>query len=160
MAIAGKEDTLTNSTNVSKYIRKPTLEDVAYISCNLRPDDHREIVEGSGLNPVLSILFSGLESDTVVFNVPNGKTAGIAGVYEDGCIWMLCTPAIQDYPITFVREARKWLDKLPHPILYNWADVRNTVHLKLLKHLGFKFINVVPYGPNNLLFVEFVKLCT
>ena len=140
------------------YIRTPTLDDIVYISDNLRSDDLREIYEGAGLNPVLSILSSSINSHSVVFNVPNGKTAGIAGVSNDGCIWMLYTPAIEDYPITFVREARRWIDNLPQPILYNWADIRNTVHLKLLKHLGFKFLNVVPYGPNALPFVEFVRL--
>lgn len=143
---------------MSNYIRKPTQEDIIDISDNLRSDDIREVYEGAGMNPVLSIMYSSIHSHSVVFNVPNGKTAGIAGVSDDGCVWMLCTPAIENYPITFIREARRWLDSLPHSMLYNCADVRNKVHLKLLKHLGFKFLNVVPYGPNSLLFVEFVRI--
>jgi hypothetical protein len=99
-----------------------------------------------------------LDTEAVVFNVPNGKTAGMAGVSEDGLIWMLCTDAISEYPKTFVREAKRWVDSLHHPILWNRADIRNTTHLRLLRFLGFTFIQVLPSGPNNKLFVEFLKL--
>ena len=144
--------------HLNHLIRRAGLADIAEVSLNLRDDDIREVVEGGGINPVLSILHDYLNSDAVVFHVPNGKTAGIAGVSDDGCVWMLCTPAIEEYPVTFVREARRWIESLPHEILHNRADIRNTTHLKLLKHLGFKFLQVIPDGPNNILFVEFVRL--
>ena len=47
-----------------------------------------------------------LEHESIYFEVPNGETAGMAGVGEDGLIWMLCTPAIHKYPLTFAREAK------------------------------------------------------
>ena len=158
MASVGRVDTPPNSTNVSKYIHPPTYKEVAYIAENLRQDDWRELQEGWGINPALALFLDTLQGHTVVFHVPNGKTAGIAGVSDDGCVWMLCTPAIEDYPITFIREAKRWLESLPHKVLYNCADVRNTTHLKLLKHLGFKFLDVKIQGPKNLYFVEFIRL--
>lgn len=35
---------------------------------------------------------------------------------------------------------------------------RNTVHLRLLKFLGFKFLREFTYGPNNLTFIEFCRV--
>ena len=89
--------------------------------------------------------------------MPNGKTAGMAGVSDDGGIWMLCTPAINDYPITFAREAKRYVDRQPHKLLWNILDKRNRVHLKLLRFLGFKFLREFKHGPNQLTFIEFAK---
>ena len=49
---------------------------------------------------------------SVSFTVPNGETAGAAGIEENGAIWMLCTPAIHKYPLTFAREAKRFIDSL------------------------------------------------
>ena len=60
----------------------------------------------------------------------------LAGVGDGGTIWMLCTPEIHRYPITFAREAKRYVDNRPEDLLCNIVDCRNTVHLKLLKFLG------------------------
>lgn len=139
-------------------LRQAQLSDVADIALNLRSDDLQEIVEGAGLNPVLSISLGVVSDSTIVFDTPDGKAAGVVGVDDSGCVWMHCTNETQRFPILFVKQARQWVDSLSHPMLYNYADIRNTAHLKLLKHLGFKFLRVLPIGPNNLYFVEFVRL--
>jgi hypothetical protein len=92
--------------------------------------------------------------------VPNGKTAGLAGVQEGGKIWMLCTPAIHDYPLTFAREAKRFIESREEKLLWNIVDKRNTAHLKLLKFLGFKFLRELKYGPNQLTFIEFCRVRT
>jgi len=92
--------------------------------------------------------------------VPNGKTAGMAGVGPNGEVWMLCTPAILEYPITFAREAKRFIESRTEPLLWNIVDKRNTVHLKLLKFLGFKFLREISHGPNQLSFIEFCRVCT
>jgi len=68
---------------------------------------------------------------------------------------MLCTPAIHEYPITFAREAKRYVDSRQEKILHNIIDERNTVHLKLLKFLGFKNLGEISYGPNKLTFIKF-----
>ena len=98
------------------------------------------------------------EGSAVYFTVPDGKTAGLAGVGKDGAIWMLCTPEIERYPITFAREAKRYVDSREEPLLWNIVDCRNTVHLKLLKFLGFTFLRKFEYGPNNLHFIEFCRV--
>ena len=94
----------------------------------------------------------------VYFTVPDGKTAGMAGVGEQGDIWMLCTPDIHRYPITFAREAKRYVDSRPEPLLWNIVDSRNKAHLKLLKFLGFKFLRKLKHGPNNITFIEFCRV--
>ena len=144
---------------MSNYIHPITLEAAREVAFNLRPDDRREVEEGHGVDPMVMLTNAAKTTDCIYFEVPNGKTAGMAGVNNDGAIWMLCPPAIHDYPITFAREARRFVDRQNHKLLWNIVDKRNKVHLKLLKFLGFKFLREFPYGPNQITFIEFCKLC-
>ncbi len=149
-----------NLIRVSEYIKPCTLEAAYEVASNLREDDLREVVEGHGHNPLVSLPLASLSGFCVSFPVPNGKTAGVAGVATGNCIWMLTTPAIHDYPVTFAREAKRFIESRPEPYLWNVVDKRNTVHLKLLQFLGFKFLREIIYGPNNLTFIEFIRVRT
>ena len=77
---------------------------------------------------------------------------------EGGLIWMLTTPAIEEYPHTFAREAKRFVERRKEPLLWNIVDERNTVHLKLLRFLGFKFLRKKLHGPHNLSFIEFCRV--
>jgi hypothetical protein len=153
-----REITQNLITNVSDYIHPITLEAAYEVASNLRKEDLEECIEGHGIIPTIDIPLASLKGFCVYFTVPNGKTAGLAGIYEDGKIWMLCTPAIHEYPLTFAREAKRFIDSRTEPMLYNIVDARNVAHVKLLRFLGFKFLRVITYGPNNLPFIEFCKL--
>ena len=143
---------------MSKYIHPLTMEAAVEVASNLRPDDFREVYEGHGHFPLLHLPQYSFNGESVYFEVPNGKTAGMAGVEPDGSIWMLCTPAIHDYPLTFAREAKRFVDSREHKLLWNIVDKRNTVHLKLLQFLGFKFLRELKHGPNQLTFIEFCRV--
>ena len=161
MRCHGKETTHPNITDVSKldqYVHPITEEAAAEVASNLRPDDLREVVEGHGLDPMAELLRVARIGSAVYFTVPDGKTAGLAGVGDDGTIWMVCTPDIERYPITFAREAKRFVDSREEPLLWNIVDCRNTVHLKLLKFLGFKFLRKVKNGPYQLDFIEFCRV--
>jgi hypothetical protein len=140
-------------------IQRATVQDAINVALNLREEDRSEIIHGHGHSPMVSLLLGVKATHSITAFAPDGKPACMAGVDEYGGIWMLCTPEIHQAPRSFVRQAKRWVDSLPYRYLYNRADIRNTVHLKLLKHFGFKFLRVVPHGPNNLYFVEFIKLC-
>mgnify|MGYP001183820654 FL=1 len=140
------------------YIHPITLEAATEVASNLRSDDYRELTEGHGVNPIAWLPIAAQDGSSVYFTVPDGKTAGLAGVGNDGSIWMLCTPEIERYPITFAREAKRYVDSREEPLLWNIVDCRNTVHLKLLKFLGFKFLRKFEHGPNNLHFIEFCRV--
>ena len=143
---------------MSKYIHQATIEAALEVASNLLPDDRREVQEGHGHDPRIVLVDGIKHCDSVYFKVPNGKLAGMAGVHTNGQIWMLCTPAIYDYPHTFAREAKRYVDERREKLLWNIVDERNEVHLKLLRFLGFKFIRRLNYGPNNLTFIEFARV--
>ena len=145
---------------MSDYIHPITEEAAIYVASHLRDDDYREVKEGHGHEPLLYIPASAFYGDTVWFEVPNGRIAGLAGVQEGGQIWMLCTDAIHEYPLTFARESKRFVESRKEDLLWNIVDKRNTAHLKLLKFLGFKFLRELKHGPNQLTFIEFCRVRT
>jgi hypothetical protein len=148
----------TDGMYVGKYIQPCTPELALQVGQNLRWEDRREVEEMTGLTGEAAVLESHYRSAlSVYFTVPNGKAAGVAGVTPDNRIWMLCTKASEEYPHTFVREARRWLQSLPYEYLWNHADMRNENHIKLLKLLKFKFLRY--YVINGVPLIEFMKLC-
>ena len=95
---------------MSKYIHPLTEEAAFEVASNLLPEDRREVEEGHGYDPTVILPSTYDMGDSVYFRVPNGELAGIAGVHDKGQIWMLCTPAILKYPVTFAREAKRYVD--------------------------------------------------
>ena len=158
MPYHGRETIHLDFTHVSKYIHPITMEAATEVVFNLRPDDLREVEEGHGIPSALLPSLMSSNPSYVYFTVPDGKTAGMAGVGKDGDIWMLCTPEIHRYPITFAREAKRYVDSRTEPLLWNIVDSRNTAHLRLLKFLGFKFLRKLNHGPNNVSFIEFCRV--
>ena len=146
------------------YYRTSTLGDSIELINNIRQEDKQE-VEGTGQTVLdLPPLVAGSSHATTFFS-PEGHLAGMAGIVDQangsGQIWMLCTPVIHDAPVLFIRQAKRWLKLIEndYQLLWNWADTRNHMHHKLLKHLGFKAIRTVPIGPDNLPYFEIIKLC-
>jgi len=127
------------------------------VASNLRQEDLREVVEGHGVEPTIAIPLNSLKGFCVSFTVPDGRIAGLAGVEDDGRIWMLCTPAIHDFPITFAREAKRFIESRSESVLWNYVDKRNIAHIKLLRFLGFKLLEEIPFGPNQLPFIKFER---
>jgi hypothetical protein len=148
----------------NRLIHPASTLDAEYVALNLQADDRRE-VEGLGYTNVSrALVLSVLSSDpAVTFWNQNHMISGIAGVSRtdahSGAIWMMTTPDIRACPKLFVKEARKWVDQLTSfDVLYNVADPRNTLHMKLLHLLGFKKLGYKVVGPNRLTYVEFAKL--
>ena len=143
---------------MSKYIHPATTEAALRVASNLLPDDYREVVEGHGHDPLNALVVGVQNSDSVYFTNPDDEICGIAGVYPNGAIWMLCTSCILTFPHTFAREAKRFVNSRNEKLLWNIVDERNTVHLKLLRFLGFKFLRRLKHGPNNLSFIEFCRV--
>ena len=149
-----------NDMYVGNYIKPLTPELALSVGQNLRWEDRREVEETTGFCAeaiCVQSYYNSAYGSSVYFEVPNGKAAGVAGVTPQNIIWMLCTEASTEYPHTFVREARRWVDGLPNPYVFNHADMRNESHIKLLKLLKFTFINYHVY--NGVPLIEFIKLC-
>ena len=146
----------------SKFTLTPLTAELALrVGQNLRWEDRREVEQTSpGWTAEALCVQSYYDSaygSSVYFEVPNGKAAGVAGVTPENAIWMLCTEASTEFPHTFVREARRWVEGLPNPYLFNYVDMRNEAHIKLLKLLKFTFLNYRVY--NGVPLIEFIKLC-
>ena len=145
----------------SKFIQPLTPELALRVGQNLRWEDRREVEQvnqGWSAEAIcVQSYYNSAYGSSVYFEVPNGKAAGVAGVTPQNIIWMLCTEASTEYPHTFVREARRWVNSLPNPYVFNHADMRNESHIKLLKLLGFKFIRY--HVLNGVPLIEFIKLC-
>jgi hypothetical protein len=94
------------------------------------------------------------------------ELAGLLGIQdtavpEIGIVWMLCTPLIERYPFTFLRDAREILPVVHtlHPIVTNQVDVRNTVHIRWLQWMGFTFLRRIErWGAESRPFIEFARL--
>ena len=143
-----------------KFIKPCTPELALSVGQNLRWEDRREVEETTGWCAEATIIQSFYNSaygHCVYFKVPNGKAAGVAGVTPDNVIWMMCTEASTEFPHTFVREARRWVDSLSNPYVFNHADMRNESHIKLLKLPKFTFIRY--HVHNGVPLIEFIKLC-
>ena len=148
------------TTSVSKYIYPLTKEIAVKIASNLRPEDLREVREGHGHNPYYSLLLGAHSGYSGAWLTPDNKWGAAFGIGPENGIWMLCTPEIYKYPVSFARKCKRFVDSRPEKMLWNICDKRNTVHLKLLKFLGFKFLREVNYGPNNVTFIEFCRVRT
>jgi hypothetical protein len=148
----------------SNFVIKPATPDLAFKTAPyLRWQDQREL-KSSGYHPILGLVLSVEASDApIVFYTPKGDIAGFAGVCKDesnhGVVWMLCTPAVEEMPILFCKDARKWINaQADYQLLYNVADPRNYLHMRFLKHLGFKRLGYQHVGPRATTFVEFAKI--
>ena len=144
----------------SKFIKPCTPELALSVGQNLRWEDRREVEQNSGYCAeavIIQSYYNSAYGSCVYFEVPNGKAAGVAGVTPQNIIWMLCTEDSTEYPHTFVRDARRCVNRLPNTYVFNHADMRNEAHIKLLKLLGFKFIRY--HVRNGVPLIEFIKLC-
>ena len=108
--------------------------------------------------PVLLMGLDILHDECYLASTEEGKPLCMMGISEDGCIWIQMTNEVKKYPVAYIRWTRRFVDKLPHPVLHNRIDIQNTNLIKFVKHFGFKVINVVAQGPNNNYHVEIVKL--
>tara|TARA_Y100001972_G_scaffold49661_1_gene61017 strand:+ start:212 stop:529 length:318 start_codon:yes stop_codon:yes gene_type:complete len=91
---------------VSKYIHPLTLEAATEVASNLRPDDLREVQEGHGIDPTLLPVLMTHDPSYVYFTVPDGKTAGMAGVGEKMVIYGCYAPLIYTDTQLHLQEKR------------------------------------------------------
>lgn len=143
-----------------------TEEHARWMAPRLREADKAEIAAMTGSYPE-SALLRGLEGDVCVTAVsPEGDPFLMAGVRpsrfpEAGFVWMLGTDAIENFSIPFLRHARGYLDAFHdiYPLLHNYVDARNTVHIRWLKWMGCTFIQTRPrMGVQGRPFHEFVRI--
>ena len=149
-----------------QFTRPATTKDVLGVIANIREEDRREI-EGLGHTPLALLWCAETSAHSTAFFNRDGELSGIAGVGPDeregvGQVWMIATPAVEKNPVTFVRQARKWIETVSkdYTMLWNLMDSRNKLHHKLVKMLGFKSLRYICPPPYQTIpYIEIVKLC-
>mgnify|MGYP003108678802 CR=1 FL=1 len=134
-----------------------TYKAAIHVASNLLPADFKEVTEGHGHDPMVAIPLASANIESKYIEL-YGEIAAVAGIYPTGQIWMLCTDVIYKYPLTFSRGLKRYLNTRKEKKLWNIADKRNAVHLKLLRFLDFQFLGERSHGPNNLPFIEFCRV--
>lgn len=151
------------------FVRVAEAGDGEYLSTRLRAEDQEEC-HALGVLPDKALLDS-IEMSTSCFSII-GRKGSVIGMFgcgpsalkndslSIGSVWLLGSPAIQDIRYTFLRQCRHWTGVLhtDYDVLWNWADARNTVHVKWLKWLGFKIIQTAPIGINREQFHQFLRI--
>lgn len=149
------------------YAREFQLEDLNYVAEHMRPEDIEEVT-ALGSSP-LSALTTSVENSKVLFTLidPENKPTALLGVANGifpgwGAVWLLGTPSIERYRMTFLRNAKKVLpvlyEKSDSEVLYNYVYSKNDVHITWLRWMGFKFLRRVRLPPYDHEFLEFVRL--
>lgn len=147
------------------FVRDATVEDVFYLSERLRQADLDELDAGTGISPIQA-LYTGYKNSVTcrvgVYNHNPFIIFGACPVQEDvGCVWALGSDDLLKARGEFLRQSRRWIQMLhkEFPVLFNYIDARNTVHIRWIKWLGFKLINLHPkYGAGQMPFYEFVRI--
>lgn len=157
----------TNKLDHRIFIRLSEPEDAAVMAPNLREADRNEIAARTAQEPLQALTESMSLSSTCLTGTYLGEPFAICGVCPViegvGAIWLLGTDAVMNPKVSrqFLRFSKLYVDQFQHmyPLLFNYIDARNTVHIKWLKWLGFQFINLhQKFGVGKLPFYEFVRI--
>ncbi|SCW77046.1 hypothetical protein SAMN02927900_04757 [Rhizobium mongolense subsp. loessense] len=147
--------------------RRSLPEDVTYLAPRLREADLREL-QAAGAAGAEQSLRDGITLSKECISIVNDDDKAVAmfGVCPSpdsdvGYIWLLGSDEIKSNKTRFLRRSKQWIETFHQefPVLTNYVDQRNTVHLMWLRWLGFKFLRTVNApGPGNLPFYEFVRI--
>ena len=152
----------------SGTIRSSVVTDAARLEPILRMEDRRECltIRGPSTN-IQEVLERGIESSFPSYTLesPDGnRIICILGTVPHwygspvGAVWMVGSSEIEKIVYDFVRNSAYWVSRLfddKYDVLLNSIDSRNTLHLRWLKWLGFKFIG--QHLVSGINFYEFLK---
>jgi hypothetical protein len=120
----------------------------------MRREEQIEVWAHSHCSPELAVARSLEACSAPIAAVVNGETMGVFGVNPvslllgQGIPWLLTTPAVDRYPLTFMRLCR-WL--LPDyrrrwPVLMNFIHAKHTRSIAWARRLGFTVFDPSPMG--------------
>jgi|TARA_R110002126_G_scaffold62497_6_gene160926 hypothetical protein len=131
---------------------------------NLRKQDANEIMASSGKEP-FDALWESYDKSVECFTIihEDGDVVGMFGVSYCGHFaspWLLGTDKLTETKRVMLPVAAKWVEEKvdQYSLLLNYVDADNTVSMKWLKSLGFKFIKLLDYGVGQKPFYQFVRI--
>jgi hypothetical protein len=127
-------------------IRPATRGDIYWVSSRLSPEDYQEVETGTGERPI--DILPDMMKQAQVYSIRchrNSEPVALFGLMDCGepgqaNVFLLGTVDLPKVAKTLVGELPKWLNAWceDYPILTNYADSRNELHLKYLRHIGFE----------------------
>lgn len=141
-------------------IRPAELNDAMWLSTRLRQADVDEIQASSGDSPYLA-LFDGIRESDECWIAEDHEPIAIFGISPApgyGAVWMVGTDRFPKLARTLCRQTPLWLDRWLrlYPVIGNYVDERNTVHVRWLSRVGFTFTARHPvFGYEGRPFLEF-----
>jgi hypothetical protein len=78
---------------------------------------------------------------------------------RNGAVWMLGSDKIDEFPITFLRHNKEYIQDMAegYDLLVNYVDSRNKKSIRWLKWLGFEIFPAEPAGILGIPFHRFEK---
>lgn len=149
---------------VSSLILKPSkLSEVFKLAPRLREDDKEEL-EASGLSPIRSLLCGFLlGKECISVYTKENLLIGMYGYRlvknNIAIIWFLGSNEIENYPLTFVREGRKFINKLLKKgyTVANCVYSKNSTHINYIDSLGCTINFDTPVFLNGNKFYTFIR---
>lgn len=142
---------------------KSKLSEVWQLAPRLREDDRRE-VEAAGSTPLAS-LKNGIRKSTECWSVYtlDNLLIGMCGytlVPENiAIVWFLGSDEIEKYPLSFVKEGKKFINNLLSKgyVVTNYVYSKNPTHIKFINSLGCTIDFEKPFVRNGETFYRFYK---
>ena len=148
------------------YAVPSTLAHAAELAQDLRMEDAREIVSSSGKDPAFALASAVSRSELARTALDgDGRPVLIFGVARLGpglgSPWLMASPKVAAHGRQIARLTRPLVDALQddYPVLTNYADTRNELHLRWLRWAGFSLTRVTTaYATDGTPFVEFIRI--
>ncbi len=123
----------------------------------LRKADIDEMKAVTGLNNTWAALKSAVRNSTewteISYDDETGEIITLFGLgsFRSGAVkpclhsvgipWMVASPNLYKHKKLFMRYSKKIIKEMldQFPLIANYVDSRNTLHIRWLKHMGFKF---------------------
>ncbi len=142
-------------------------KDAVSLAPRLRPEDAREITSASGMPPEENLIHA-IRTSRLSYSILAGDTViGMFGVADHyvirtyGVIWFVASDEIKRHAIEVMRRCSTYVNVFLdyYAALGNCVDMRNQMHIKWIKRMGFQTLGThESWGRDGLPFLEFVKV--
>lgn len=149
--------------------REATLDDIKFVSSNVRDADLEEALDMWNVTPYLVLTSTDITTKpykTLAICDKQGTAWGLAGVAptastSTGLAWAVFRRGSDELRFTLMKQARPVLHELhkDYPLLFNWVSAENPLHVNFLRHMGFSFLSIKPtWGAAGKTFYEFASI--
>jgi len=137
-------------------VRPATVNDIPVVLDNLLDNSLEDLLRCK-FNPVISLAIDMENSRAYLISIGD-KPAALVG-FESDCFWMHMCRGMEEYPVAFMKWAKRWFKQQKPDYLWNQTGIEYTQAIKMAKFFGFKILRVFPSTLTHTYLVEMVLLC-